>query len=92
MENISNPQEQMNLRIDPSTLDDVTCDRCKDRKFEPIYLVKRVSALQSPNGQAGVIPIGPIFCCYSCGHINDEFAPFDKREQEPSTPKLIVEE
>ena len=35
-------------------------------------MLKRLSALVSPNGQEAIVPV-MAFACDSCGHINDEF-------------------
>jgi len=65
-------------RINISDAADVVCDECGDSRFEPVYLIKRLSPLISPTGKEEVIPLGPplvppIFACYRCGHINESF-------------------
>ena len=35
-------------------------------------MLKRLSALVSPNGQEAIVPV-MAFACDTCGHINDEF-------------------
>jgi len=64
--------------LDLSQADDVACDKCNYTYFESAFIVKRVTALTSPTGQEGIIPI-PVFVCKSCGHINEEFAPTPER-------------
>jgi hypothetical protein len=66
------PQQQLN--IDPSTLDSVECEECGCTAFTEAVVLKRVSALQSPRGKPGVIPM-QTFACVSCGNVNDEFNP-----------------
>ena len=72
------------VRINLADLSDIKCDKCGDVRFEPIYLMKRLSALLSPTGKEEIVPIGPpvappIFACYKCGHINEEFIPVPLR-------------
>lgn len=79
-ENAGQPQARINI----ADMDDVKCDACGDRRFEPVYLMKRLSALVSPSGQAELVPLGPpiipqVFACYACGHVNEEFVPLPLR-------------
>jgi hypothetical protein len=37
-------------------------------------MMKKLSALVSPNGQEALIPI-PVFACMACGHVNEMFLP-----------------
>ena len=73
------PQAQVNVNFED--LQDVKCDACGDLRFEQILLLKRVSALYSPTGKPGVIPV-PVFACLSCGHVNAEFVPKTKTNGE----------
>lgn len=77
------------IRVNLADADDVKCDKCGDLRFEPVYLMKRLSPLLSPTGKSELIPIGmsptpPIFACLACGHINEEFLP------EPLRPSVIA--
>ena len=60
------------LNIDISSLTNVRCPNCKNQVFQPLFIVKRVSALQSPSGKEGVAPM-QIFACTSCGAVPKEF-------------------
>lgn len=68
---------------------DVVCDKCGDKRFEPVHLMKKLSALMSPDGKEQFIPIGvmtgfnSIWACYACGHINEEFLPIPMRAGAP---------
>jgi hypothetical protein len=84
------------VNVDLSQADDVVCERCGNYTFEQVALMKKVSALVSPNGRAGVIPI-PVFACAACGNINEGFMPVvpksvrEEAEQAPSKPRLVLE-
>jgi hypothetical protein len=85
---MSNPNEPQ-VRINLADLTDIICDKCGDTRFEPIYLMKRLSALLSPTGKEEIVPLGPpvappIFACYNCGHINEEFIPAPLRTKKVS--------
>ena len=52
------------------------CEKCQCKAFKQTLLLKKLSALVSPNGQESIIPIG-VFACESCGHINKDFEEAD---------------
>ena len=62
------------VNVDISQADDVKCDKCGHDVFIPVFMIKKVSAIMSPNGQEIIAPM-QVFGCNSCGHINEEFMP-----------------
>jgi hypothetical protein len=58
--------------IDLTHAKTLECEKCKCRAFKQTLMLKRLSALVSPNGQEAIVPIG-VFACESCGHVNKEF-------------------
>ena len=50
------------------------CDECGHDTFIPVFLIKKVSAIMSPNGQEIIAPV-QVFGCNKCGHVNQEFMP-----------------
>lgn len=60
--------------FDISLAADIVCERCGNYTFQEALLMKKVSALVSPTGKEGVVPI-PTFICATCGHINYDFLP-----------------
>jgi hypothetical protein len=63
-------QQKVKLNINIATLPNVVCKRCKRDKFEQVFILKHLSALQSPAGQPGFIPV-PIFRCIRCREVLD---------------------
>jgi len=55
-------------------LDGVECEECQNPTFIQVHLLRKISAVLSPSGKGGFLPV-PIFQCASCGHINDELMP-----------------
>lgn len=92
---MSNPQ-QPRLNVDLSKAQDVTCDNCGNYTFQEVVLMKKVSALVSPTGKEGIVPI-PVFACNACGNINKQFLPYRMEEQSEQEevpaerPKLVLE-
>lgn len=86
------PQVKINL----ADLTDIKCDKCGDARFEPVYLMKRLSALLSPTGKDEIVPIGPpvappVFACYNCGHINNDFLPQPMRPKKSEVVQSTLE-
>ena len=59
--------------IDLTHAKDITCEKCEHKGFKQTMMLKRLSALVSPNGQESIVP-DMAFACDKCGHINEEFA------------------
>lgn len=49
-----------------------SCEECKNETFRQTFVIKRISALVSPEGKETFVPI-PLFTCDACGHINEVF-------------------
>ena len=58
--------------IDLTHATTLECEECKCKGFKQTLMLKKLSALVSPNGQESIIPVA-IFCCEKCGYINKEF-------------------
>ena len=43
----------------------IKCESCENQGFEQVLLLRKVSALVSPNGQVSVVPV-QIFYCTKC--------------------------
>ena len=63
---------QMQQTIDVSQTTPVKCESCENQTFKQTLLLRKVSALVSPNGQEQYVPIA-VFACEKCGHVNAEF-------------------
>ena len=58
--------------IDMSQTTSVKCDKCENQTFKNTLILRKLSALVSPNGQEQYVPIA-VFACEKCGHVNTEF-------------------
>ena len=63
---------QVTQTIDVSQTTPVKCEKCENQTFKQTLLLRKVSALVSPNGQEQYVPIA-VFACEKCGHVNSEF-------------------
>ena len=54
------------MNINPDDLQDIGCENCEGEFFTPSFMIKKLSALQSPSGQKMFVPV-QIFRCDECG-------------------------
>jgi len=52
----------------------ITCEKCNNYTFDSVFVIKKISALISPNGEESHVPI-QAFACSKCGSINEAFLP-----------------
>ena len=64
---------QMQEQIDFSKTTQIQCEACQGSTFKQTLLLRKMSALVSPNGQEPIIPMQE-FACDKCGHVNKEFS------------------
>ena len=64
---------QMQETIDFSKTTQIKCEKCEGTTFKQSLLLRKMSALVSPNGQETIIPM-QVFACVKCGHVNKEFS------------------
>ena len=63
-------QEQQQVTVDINQASDIECSKCGNKFFHEVTFFKKISALLSPTGQEGIVPI-PTYACLECGNIND---------------------
>ena len=64
---------QMQQTIDFSKTTQIKCEACEGSTFKQTLLLRKLSALVSPNGQETIVPM-QVFACEKCGHVNSEFS------------------
>ena len=79
------------VKIDVGELDNVICEKCNNVLFQPVFMMKKVSALISPNGQEGLIPVQGPYVCVACGNINKEFLPRGSQVEEETVEETPQE-
>ena len=63
----------MKEQIDISKTSAIKCEKCENPTFKQTLLLRKLSALVSPNGQEALVPV-QVFACEKCGHVNSEFS------------------
>ena len=64
------PLPKQQQQVDLSQAETMKCESCQNSLFIESYVLKRISALISPTGQEGVVPI-QVFACGSCGELKN---------------------
>ena len=72
-------QQQLSIAALESAKD-LACEaeECGNTFFVPVFIIKHISALMSPNGQEINAPV-QTFACSKCGHVNKQFMPINKQ-------------
>lgn len=77
---MNNQNQQLPSGIDIKQTTEVTCTTCNNTVFSQGVFLRKVSALVSPQGRDGYLPI-PTFYCTSCGNVNEEFIPAELKNK-----------
>ena len=64
--------KQKQQTLDLSKADTMNCDDCGNYLFITSYVIKRISAIMSPNGQEGLVPV-QVYSCGNCGKVPKMF-------------------
>jgi len=62
MKPLSKPKQTVDL----SKADTLQCEECDNYLFIISYVIKRISAILSPTGQEGLVPV-QVYSCGNCG-------------------------
>lgn len=65
--------------VDVAKTTPLTCE-CGNHTFSHVVLLREISAIVSPTGQAAVTPI-PTFACNACGVVPDKLIPSFIKEE-----------
>ena len=83
--------DNASLNFDITKTSKLTCT-CGNHTFVHAVFLREISALVSPTGKAGVLPI-PTFVCNACGRVPDQIVPaFLKAESGEPTQTVISSE
>lgn len=77
MNQLNGVPQQINIK----DLKDFECPTCKGIYFLEVRRIKELTKIQSPNGQAGLVPINALQCL-SCKTISDPLVPPEPPKKE----------
>ena len=64
------PSQQQQIDISKTT--PIKCEKCEGQTFKQTLLLRKLSAIVSPDGRETVVPV-QVFACESCNNVNKEF-------------------
>jgi len=79
-------------QVDLKQADTIKCDDCNNYLFITSFVLKKVSALVSPNGQEGIVPL-QVYSCGNCGKVPSkllEGSGLEEEEKSDSFPSLDI--
>ena len=62
------PMPKQQVKVDLGQAETMKCDKCSNYLFITSFVLKKISALISPNGQEAIVPI-EVYSCGSCGQV-----------------------
>jgi hypothetical protein len=62
------------MNIDLNNTTEIVCEGCGNNTFRPIFFLRRLSPLLSPDGNPRLIPVDSL-ACLKCDYVNKDFSP-----------------
>jgi len=62
------PKQKKQVQVDLKQADTIKCSDCNNYLFITAFVLKKLSALMSPNGQEGIVPL-QVYSCGNCGKV-----------------------
>lgn len=70
------------VQINPDDLTNIECHNCNSVLFQQVYLLKEISAIMSPTGEDGIVPMPGPFACVKCGLVPKQLLPSEEEMEE----------
>ena len=64
--------QQAQVKVDLKEAQTIRCKSCDNYLWIQAFVLKKISALVSPSGQEGLVPV-QVFSCGNCGQVADGF-------------------
>jgi len=86
------PKRQKKVQVDLKQADTINCSDCNNYLFITSFILKKLSALMSPNGQEALIPV-QVYSCGNCGKVAEgmlEGSGLEEETKPDSFPSLDI--
>jgi hypothetical protein len=81
------PKRKKQVQVDLKQADTIKCSDCNNYLFITSFVLKKLSALMSPNGQEGIVPL-QVYSCGNCGKVPSGLLDGTGLEIEPNPDDL----
>ena len=81
------PKQKKQVQVDLKQADTIKCSDCNNYLFITSFVLKKISALMSPNGQEGIVPL-QVYSCGNCGKVPSKLLEGSGLEIEPNPDDL----
>ena len=86
------PKQKQQVQVDLKQADTIKCSDCNNYLFITSFILKKLSALLSPNGQEALIPV-QVYSCGNCGKVAEgmlEGSGVEEEKKSDSFPRLDI--
>ena len=87
---IQKPKQK--VQVDLKQADTIKCNDCNNYLFITSFILKKLSAIVSPNGQEALIPV-QVYSCGNCGKVAEgmlDVAGLEEETKSDSFPRLDI--
>jgi len=87
---IQKPKAQ--VQVDLKQADTIKCSDCNNYLFITSFILKKLSAIVSPNGQEALVPV-QVYSCGNCGKVAEgmlDVAGLEEETKSDSFPSLDI--
>ena len=86
MKPLKKPQSAQ-VQVDLRDAETIKCSSCNNYLFITSFILKKLSAIVSPNGQEALIPV-QVYSCGNCGQVAEGFLEGSGLEEEIKSDKF----
>ena len=85
-------KQKQKVQVDLKQAETIKCSDCNNYLFITSFILKKLSAIVSPNGQEALIPV-QVYSCGNCGKVAEgmlEGAGLEEETKSDSFPRLDI--
>ena len=86
------PKREKQVQVDLKQADTIKCNDCNNYLFITSFILKKLSAIVSPNGQEALIPV-QVYSCGNCGKVAEgmlDVAGLEEETNSDNFPSLDI--
>ena len=86
------PKREKQVQVNLKQADTIKCNDCNNYLFITSFILKKLSAIVSPNGQEALVPV-QVYSCGNCGKVAEgmlDVAGLEEETKSDSFPRLDI--